>query len=156
MSCASEEDSDCAHRKYNLVKATIVKMKLPDNKNLREKAAYLRKNSTLSEVLLWNELKNKKFYGLDFHRQKIISNYIVDFYCPSLNLVIEIDGNSHYEKYNYDINRHNYLVGLGLYVLHIDDILSKKKMNEVLGLIANVKEAIENGTAPDAKSNEWF
>jgi very-short-patch-repair endonuclease len=47
---------------------------------------------TLSEVLLWNELKSKQVLGYDFDRQRPIDNYIVDFYCKDLQLVIEIDG----------------------------------------------------------------
>ena len=80
-------------------------MKLPQNKSLRPLARELRKDSTLSEVLLWNQLKNKQFFNLDFDRQKIIGNYIVDFYCPSLKLVIEIDGGSHDNKLSYDLTK---------------------------------------------------
>lgn len=50
---------------------------------------------TLSEVLLWQELKGKQMLGYDFDRQKPIDNYIVDFYCKTLKLAIEIDGQSH-------------------------------------------------------------
>jgi very-short-patch-repair endonuclease len=110
-------------------------MKLPANKNLKERACDLRKHSTLSEVLLWNELKNGKIRGLDFDRQKIIGNYIVDFYCPQTNLVIEIDGVSHDGRYNYDLKRHNYLESLGLKVIHVDDLDVKTRMNEVLYMI---------------------
>ena len=130
---------------------------LPENKSLRDKARLLRTHSTLSEVLLWNKIKHKQFFGLDFDRQKIIGNYIVDFYCPVLELVIEIDGNSHDElKYEYDVSRNNYLIGLGLRVLHIDDIKPKKDMAGVLGLLENVKNMLENGTAPAADSAEWL
>ena len=52
-------------------------------------ARRLRKNSTLSEVLLWNQLKGKKILGYQFNRQKPIGDYIVDFYCKKLGLVIE-------------------------------------------------------------------
>ena len=100
---------------------------------MKERAKELRKYSTLSEVLLWNELKNKKICGLDFDRQKVINNrYILDFYCPSLNLAIEIDGISHDNKYKYDAERHNYLVGLDMRVLHFSDDDIKKRMGEVL------------------------
>ncbi|MDX1671590.1 MAG: DUF559 domain-containing protein, partial [Balneolaceae bacterium] len=54
---------------------------LPYNPKLVPLARSLRKNSTLAEVLLWQKL-NKKQLGVDFHRQKPIGNYIVDFYCP--------------------------------------------------------------------------
>ena len=107
-------------------------MKLPANKPLRTLARNLRKNSTLSEVLLWNQLKQKRANGLDFDRQKIIGNYIVDFYCAKLKLVIEIDGCSHDNKYLYDKIRHEYLESLGLTVLHIDDLDVKTRMTDVL------------------------
>jgi very-short-patch-repair endonuclease len=73
---------------------------------LKKYAKDLRKNSTISEVVLWNELKNKKFHGYKFNRQKILlERYIVDFYCPKLKLIIEIDGNTHENKYIYDKKR---------------------------------------------------
>ena len=64
------------------------------NPTLKEKARSLRNDSTLSEVLLWNEL-NQDQLGVDFHRQKPIGEYIVDYFCPALMLVIEVDGESH-------------------------------------------------------------
>ena len=57
---------------------------------------------TLSEVLLWLELKGKKMMGYDFHRQKPDGDYIVNFYCPALELIIKIDGDSHIDKYKED------------------------------------------------------
>jgi very-short-patch-repair endonuclease len=75
------------------------------NPKLKERARHLRNNSTLSEVLLWNELKNGKMKGKDFHRQKPIINFIADFFCPELKLVIEIDGNSHDKENAYDKDR---------------------------------------------------
>ena len=68
---------------------------IPYNPKLKEYARKLRNNSTLSEVLLWNHLKGKQMKGFDFHRQKPIDNYIVDFYCSELLLAIEVDGGSH-------------------------------------------------------------
>jgi very-short-patch-repair endonuclease len=130
--------------------------KLPMNPNIREKARYLRTHGTLSEVLLWNKLKNRKFFGLDYDRQKIIGNYIVDFYCPALELVIEIDGNSHDFKGDYDIKRNDYLIGLGLKILHINDRKIKRDMNGTLELLKVVKDRIESGTAPAGDSFEWI
>lgn len=76
---------------------------IPYNPKLKEFARKLRNDSTFGEVLRWNELKGEKF-GFDFHRQKPLLNYIVDFYCSELNLVIEIDGryHSHEEKFDAD------------------------------------------------------
>jgi very-short-patch-repair endonuclease len=68
---------------------------LPFNESLKERAKKLRNNSTLSEVLFWMQVNKKKFYGIDFDRQKIIGNYIIDFYVECLGLVIEIDGGIH-------------------------------------------------------------
>src|SRR5215469_7467119 len=68
---------------------------IPYDPNLKEFARKLRNDSTFGEVLLWTELKNKQFYNFDFHRQKPLLNYIVDFYCYELELVIEIDGAYH-------------------------------------------------------------
>lgn len=58
-------------------------------------ARELRNHSTKSEIIFWLKIKGKAFYGYDFHRQKSIDNYIIDFYCDALLLAIEIDGYSH-------------------------------------------------------------
>ena len=99
---------------------------LPDNPKLRERARELRKAGNLCEALLWQQLHKKKFKQYDFDRQKVIGNYIVDFYCGNCGVVIEIDGSSHDEKVEYDNERDAYLEGLGLIVIHIAarDILS--------------------------------
>ncbi len=94
---------------------------LPYNRNLKERARYLRNNSTLSEVLLWKYLKGKQRLGYDFDRQKPIDNYIVDFFCNELLLAIEIDGISHDEKIAYDERREQRLRSLGLEILHFAD-----------------------------------
>ena len=72
------------------------------------------------EALLWREISGKKLNGLDFDRQKIIGNYIVDFFCASNLIVVEIDDKStHDNKWKYDEKRDEYLRGLGLTVIHI-------------------------------------
>ncbi len=81
----------------------------------------LRKAGVLSEVIFWNAVKRKQLFSLDFHRQKIIGDYIVDFYCAKLDLVVEIDGISHNFKGKYDESRDNYLKSLGLDVVHLSD-----------------------------------
>ncbi len=91
---------------------------LPYNPKLKERAKALRKAGVLSEVLFWQQVHKKKFKGFDFDRQKIIGNYIVDFYCPNQNVVIEIDGSSHDNKQEYDAERDAYLKGLGLTIIH--------------------------------------
>jgi len=68
---------------------------IPYNKNLKDFSRKLRNNQTLGETLLWMELQKKQMRGYQFNRQKPLGNYIVDFYCKKLSLVIEIDGGSH-------------------------------------------------------------
>jgi len=75
---------------------------IPYNKKLNQRARELRNKSTLSERILWNYLKGRKL-GYLFNRQKPLHNYIVDFYCQELKLVIEIDGGIH-EYQNEDDN----------------------------------------------------
>lgn len=66
--------------------------------NLKDKARMLRNNMTDAERKLWRYLKGKKIGGVQFYRQKPLGKYIVDFYCPVENLVIEIDGGQHYQE----------------------------------------------------------
>ncbi len=101
------------------------------NKDLRERARQLRKSCVLSEALFWLQVKNKKL-GFDFDRQKIIGNYIVDFYCYELGIVVEIDGLSHRDKDEYDKKRDKYLESYGLKILHIADRNIKQNMNNVI------------------------
>ena len=72
--------------------------KLPHNPTLKKLAREKRKAGILPEVLFWQQVHKKKFYAIDFDRQRIIGNYIVDFYVKSLGLVVEIDGSSHDNK----------------------------------------------------------
>jgi len=92
---------------------------LPFNPALKERAKQLRKAGNLPEVLLWQQFRNKSFKGYDFDRQRIIGDYIVDFFCVDRGVVIEIDGHSHDPKVEYDADRDFYLRGLGLTVIRI-------------------------------------
>ncbi len=89
---------------------------------------------TLSEVLLWNQLKQKKMRGYDFDRQRPIDNYIVDFYCKDLMLAIEIDGISHDigDAPVKDEIRQKKLETLSVQFLRFDDREVKYDMNNVL------------------------
>jgi very-short-patch-repair endonuclease len=109
-----------------------VSMKIHYNKKLSERAKTLRKNSTLSEIILWKQLKSKKMAGLDFHRQKPIDEYIVDFFCPKLRLIIEIDGSSHDNKCVEDEKRANRLKFLGFTMLRYSDKSVKRDLENVI------------------------
>ncbi len=110
---------------------------IPYNPKLKELAKKLRQNMTLSEVLLWQELKGKQMLGYDFDRQRPIDEYIVDFYCKDLFLAIEIDGITHtYEgAFEKDQIRQLRLESLGVHFLRFDDLDVKRNMNWVLNTI---------------------
>ena len=124
---------------------------IPYNPDLNELAKELRRNMTLSEVLLWNELKQKRIMGYDFDRQRPIGNYIVDFYCKELSLAIEIDGDTHIYRYDYDEERQRSLEKLGVKFLRFEDIEVKKNIMNVLKVIENW---IENNKPTPGPSKE--
>jgi len=90
---------------------------------------------TLAEVLLWNELRRKQMLGYDFHRQKPIDEYVVDFYCPKLMLVLEIDGASHEGKQQEDTKRQRDIERYGISFLRFPDSEVKQNLSGVLEFI---------------------
>ncbi|MDP3688899.1 MAG: endonuclease domain-containing protein, partial [Sulfurimicrobium sp.] len=111
-----------------------VKPFLPYNKNLTTLARENRKNPTPVETRLWHEvLRMRQFAQHKFLRQKPIGNFIVDFYCAELRLVIEVDGHDHAEKAGDDLERSRFLNELGLTVIRYGN-------NEILGNIEGVYE----------------
>ena len=89
------------------------------NSNLRERAREMRNNPTDAEKKLWNILRTGELKKHRFLRQKILGNYIADFYCSKLQLIIEVDGGGHQEirQENYDKERTLFFENLGLIVL---------------------------------------
>ena len=108
---------------------------IPYNPKLKQLAKKLRNNSTLSEVLLWQHLKGKKMKGYDFHRQRPIGNYIVDFFCNDLMLAIEIDGISHDDKIDKDIKRQKQIESFGISFLRFNDLDVKINIEGVVMMI---------------------
>jgi len=117
------------------------------NRNLIKYARGNRQSGNLSEVLLWNQLKKKQL-GYDFTKQKTIGNYIADFYCKELKLIIEIDGDSHDTKVKYDKARDEYMDSLGIKTLRIADLDVKRKINMVLENIKAEMESIKTKPSP--------
>lgn len=118
---------------------------LPYKISLKEFSRYLRKNSTFSEVLLWNELKQAKILGYTFNRQKPLGKYIVDFYCKPLNLVIEIDGAYHLNEdvIVNDAIRQKILEEMGLQFLRFTNNEVRFKRQYVVGEILKAVREIE-------------
>ena len=115
-------------------------MSLPFNPKLKERARELRKAGMLHETLLWTQLKKKNFKGLDFDRQKIIGNYIVDFFCAEKHLVIEADGASHQDNEEHDKQRDDFLENLGITIIRIS-------AKDILNNIEGVMELLRNHPA---------
>ncbi len=120
---------------------------LPYNPKLKERARELRQSGNLPEVLFWNQVKNKQFKGYDFDRQKVIGNYIVDFYCSNCQVVIEIDGSSHNDQIEYDAERDRYLESLGLTVIRIPVVNILQRMGNVLEMLYD--HPALSGTPPE-------
>ena len=94
---------------------------LPYNKNLKQNAVKLRKNMTKQEKHLWYDFL--KDYPIKIYKQKVILNYIVDFYCASAKLAIELDGSQHYDgQEDYDAARTKALNGMGITVLRFSNL----------------------------------
>ena len=87
--------------------------------------------------MLWKYLKGKQMLGFDFDRQRPIGNYIVDFYCKDLMLAIEIDGESHNDKADYDAKRQAWLERQGITVLRFYDWEVKEDALAVAQAIEN-------------------
>lgn len=105
---------------------------LPYNPHLKALLKDKRKARILGEVIFWKKVRAKTFHKIDFDRQRIIGNYIVDFYVKTLGLVIEIDGSSHNEKEVYDGIRQKYLESLGLCVFRISDFDVRNNLSLVM------------------------
>ncbi|MGE5480046.1 MAG: endonuclease domain-containing protein [Chloroflexota bacterium] len=109
--------------------------------NLNENARYLRNHSTRAERIVWGFIRKKQMFGYGFYRQKPIGQYIADFYCKELDLLIEVDGISHNssEAQAKDREKDAYYTSLGMKVFRITD-------EEVLG----------NGNLAEQKLREFI
>lgn len=113
------------------VKNSIIQLnpvlELPYNPRLKQHARELRQAGNLPEVLFWMQVTKGGFYNIDFDRQRVIGDYIVDFYVKRLGLVVEIDGESHIGKEEYDREREDFLLSLGLrvYRIKVEDVMQR-------------------------------
>jgi very-short-patch-repair endonuclease len=121
---------------------------IPYNPKLKLLARELRNNATKSEIILWGKLKGRQCYGYDFHRQKPIDNYILDFYCHELLLGIELDGYSHelLEVHQKDLKKEKRLNEFGITILRFRDEQVFKDMENVLRAIEFYIKAFEKHT----------
>ena len=101
----------------------LKRQQIHTRKELKEYRKFLRENMTLAEAFLWNFLKAKKLEGKRFTRQHSIGNYIVDFYCASEKLIVELDGQVHLNSTieEKDLKRTRYLESLGFNVIRFEN-----------------------------------
>jgi len=128
---------------------------LPRSSRLNQLAKDKRKEGILSEVLFWKQVHKGCFYKIDFDRQRIIGNYIVDFYVKSLGLIVEVDGSSHDYKQAYDAARQAYLESFGLKVFRCSNFDVKNNINAVFTSLEDfiVNEYGENSISVFDQSN---
>jgi very-short-patch-repair endonuclease len=114
------------------------------NKNLKEFAHELR-NETVSkaEKFIWKALLSKSQTGYKFKRQRPIDRFIVDFFCAKLNLIIEIDGNSHLNKGEYDYYRENRLKSLGFHIVRFKEGDVLQNFNQVHSEVMRAVEVLD-------------
>ncbi len=114
-------------------------MKIYNRKYLKSRRKELRNNSTKAEIILWKYLKSSQLEGRKFRRQQSIGNYIVDFYCPKERLVIELDGEVHFNKdaIEYDKLRTEYLESKFIKVIRFENKEVIYNIEKVLKTISN-------------------
>jgi len=112
---------------------------LHNRKYLKEIRKELRNNLTPSEATLWRMLKGKQLEGRKFRRQHSIANYIVDFYCPSEHLIIEVDGSVHLDLVvnQNDYIRDEYLIEKGFKVLRFTN---DEVRDDIMSVLERIKE----------------
>ena len=116
---------------------------LPYNKNLKKFAREVRSNQTEAETFLWLKLRKRQLKNYRFYRQRIICNYIVDFYCPDAKLVIEIDGGQNYSESGMakDAQRDRHLAEFGLMVVRYS---AREVFENTEGVLERIFERLPN------------
>src|SRR5260221_1698129 len=98
-------------------------------------ARQLRRDMTWPEKLIWSRVKAQQFIRLKFHKQHPIGPFVVDFYCATAALVVEIDGESHKDM-NADGTRQRYLEELGIKIVRYSNDEVLKELDWVMGDLA--------------------
>jgi very-short-patch-repair endonuclease len=97
-----------------------------------ENAKELRREMTPAEKILWKHLKGNRLNGLHFRRQQIVHGYFADFYCHQHELIVEVDGSIHETQQEYDAEREEYLISLGLRIIRFTNDEIEKNLKGVL------------------------
>ena len=125
--------------------------KPPTDPIILDRARRMRREMTEAELKLWRILRNRSLVGVKFRRQVPIGNYIADFCCLDLNLVVEVDGGQHAEHEVADASRSRFLSQEGFRVLRFwnDQVLNGSEfvVTEILAAISRNELA----PSPDAR-----
>ena len=111
---------------------------------LKQRAREMRSNPTEPEKRLWREVSGSRFEGFKFRRQEVIGRCIVDFWCSSAQLAIEVDGNTHADP-DKDSRRDAYLKQFGVRVLHVTN---PDVMGNIEGVTFVIGEALREAVNP--------
>jgi very-short-patch-repair endonuclease len=129
------------------------------NEGTKEKVRILRKNPTPAESALWEALRGQQLNGLKFRRQHPIGAFVVDFCCPSHQLIVELDGGIHDEQIDYDIERTNLIQARGYRVIRFRNEEVLVNLPAVLDTIesaANPRRAPASGTSANQHREQHF
>lgn len=116
-------------------------MKIYYKQYLKNNSRILRNNQTKEEKLIWFYLRKKQIHNQQFFRQKPIGNYIVDFICPKLKLIIEVDGLDHDYKYDEDVIRQKELESLGFCFFRVRN---EEVRDNLLGVIKSIEMKVQS------------
>ena len=126
-------------------------MMLPYERYLKPISRQLRKNSTDTEKIIWRRLRRRQLEGVAFFRQKPLGPYIVDFYAPSIELVIEVDGGQHAEPDHRESDefRDEFLRQLNVKVLRFGN---REVFQELEAVLEMIRLEIKKLKSPEEKS----
>jgi very-short-patch-repair endonuclease len=114
----------------------------------RSFARHLRKTNTTAEDLLWQHLRNRKFRGLKFRRQVPMLNYTVDFLCSDAKLIIELDGNGHADRPDYDAERTREIESQGYRVLRFSNEVVLNDLDAVFSTVSTAADTSRQSPSP--------
>ena len=126
------------------------------NRELVRRARVLRSNMTRAEIILWSRLRSKQINGYKFRRQQPLLDYIVDFYCDDLKLIIEVDGEiqSLNEKPKYDLKRDNILKINGYHIIRLTNLEIETEINSTINkIISYISENLSLSQGDDRGLN---
>jgi very-short-patch-repair endonuclease len=114
------------------------------NNKLKDRANELRNTMTPAECILWEKIRKKQVLGINFNRQAMINNFIVDFYSRDIKLAIEVDGKIHDEKKEYDFEREVILRKLGVDIIRFTNEEVEGNVDSVINKIKKYIEGMTN------------